>query len=320
MFDLFSLEAGIGQHWSRVRLIDNDFEDQAEDFSIKIKNSSYHWNYYAAVSAYYRIKNSNSYLYGKFGLSINTYEESSVSDASNFSISSLNIDRSIEYSTTYEHSNYSFIPEIGYQYKFYKGNILNIGLRYNMGQSKAFESNYTITDNVSGESRTDGLSSNGDAITFTVRYDFRLLHFNKKERAKKIKLDEIAIDVSKKEEPTAADTILSDRELVVSDRIKVKNSQVIVSIWDHQTVDGDRVSLMLNGKWILENYKLKKEKHLMKVELKEGINTFVLHALNLGEIEPNTAALIVDDGEKRHKIILQSNMKRSGTLQIKYKK
>lgn len=323
IFDVIGLEAGIGQHWSRVRLTDNNFEEQAQDFSIKIKNSSYHWNYYGALAGFYKIKKTDSYLYGKFAVSVNTYNNQTVTDASSFNISSQNIDRSLDFTTTYNKTNYSFIPEIGFQQKFFKGNLLSIGLRYNIGQTEAFKSDYTITDNVSQESKTDGLTSNGDAFAFTIGYSIRLHHFNKKEKVKKVKLDEIAIDVSKKKEEkkdTVQNELPSDRKLVVSDRIKVESSTVKISIWDHQTVDGDRVSLNLNGKWILENYELKKEKYELEVELDEGVNTFVLYALNLGDIKPNTAALIVDDGEKQHRIILQSNLSKSGTLQIKYKK
>ena len=65
---------------------------------------------------------------------------------------------------------------------------------------------------------------------------------------------------------------------------------------------------------------MKKEKYEIQIELREGLNTFVLHALNLGKYKPNTAALNVFDGEKKHRIILESNMNESGTLQINYKK
>lgn len=321
IFDIIALEAGIGQHWSRVRLTDNNFEEQAQDFSIKIKNSSYHWNYYGAISGFYKIRKTDSYLYGKFAVSLNTFGAKTVSGQSSFSISSLNIDRTLDYTTSYNQTNYSFIPEIGFQHKFFKGNLLSIGLRYNIGQTQAFESDYTVTDNLSQQSSTDGLTSTGNAFAFTVGYNIRLLHFNKKEKVKKLKLEKMAIDVSKKEEKK--DTVIpvpqSDRKIVISDRIKVETSRVIISIWDHQTVDGDRISLLFNDKWIVENYELKKEKYEIIVELQEGINTFVLHALNLGDIKPNTAALLVDDGHKKRRIVLQSNMKKSGTLQIKYK-
>lgn len=332
MFDRFAIEGGLGQHWSRVRLTDKDFEQTAEDFSIKIKNTNFHWNYYAAVSTFIRIKQTDSYFYGKFALSFNTYTEKTVSDQASLVITSQNIDRQLDYTTTYKGTNYSLIPEVGIQHKFFKGNVLSLGLRYNIGQATAFNSSYTVTDNQSGETSSDGLTSKGSNFTMTLRYDFRLYHIPEREHPKrtKRKLEDIAIDVSKQkdedeEEESSSAKATEDkpgdgRELAVSERIKVKSQKVKIIIWDHQTIDGDRVSLILNDEWILEDYELKKEKFEMEVELKEGINTFVLHALNLGRIKPNTAALIVDDGEKKHRLTLQSNLERSGTLQIKYKK
>jgi len=317
-FDLFTIETGIGQHWGRARLGDEDFSREVEDFSIDINNSYYYWNYFFAVSTSYKIGKTDSYLYGKLAVSFQNYGGGSASETSSINISSLNIDRNLEYTTAFEENNYSFIPEIGFQQKFYKGNLLSIGLRYNIGQSEAYQSSYSVTNNGGDELSSDQLSSNGNSISLSLRYDFRLLHFNKKEKVKKLDLDKIAIDVSKKEDTVVSPPAM-DREQVITDRIKVKSKKVIISIWDHQTVDGDRVSLMLNNKWILEDHSLTKEKYEMEVELLEGVNTFVLHALNLGDIKPNTAALWVDDGVKKHRIILQSNMKKSGTLQIKVK-
>lgn len=315
MFDRIAIEAGIGQHWSRVKLRDDDFSNEVDDFSINLKNTNMYWNYYAAISSFFRIKKTDSYIYGKFAVSQNIYSAETISAQNSFEISSQDIDRTLDFTTNYTESNISFIPEIGIQHKFYKGNLLSLGFRYNLGQSQVFESTYTITDNVTQQTKTDDLSSNGKSVALTVGFHYRLRHFDKKEKVKKFKPEDIAIDVTKKE-PTE----ILDRDLAIRDKITVHSGTVKIIIWDHQTEDGDIVSLNLNNEWILENYELKNEKYEFEVQLREGLNTFVLHALNLGRIKPNTAALIVDDGEKKHRITLQSDFKESGTLQIKYKK
>ena len=340
LFDFLSFEGGIGQHRSRIRLEDAAFADELDGFSINIKNTNYHWNYFAAVSAFYKIGTTDSYVYGKFAISKNFYKEGQVSKSESFEVTSKNIDRSLVYTTTYAGSNISYIPEVGVQHKFFKGNLLSFGFRYNLGQSQVLESEYSITDNNTQETKSDQLKSMGNAFSFAVRFDYKLIHFAKREKVKKLKLDEIAIDVSKKDEiktdakrdgldtltvpSTTVDTTppvsIANRELIIKDRLKVHSSKVKIVIWDHQTVDGDRVSLNLNGNWILKNYELKRERYEMEIELREGSNTFVLHALNLGKYRPNTAALIVIDGKKKHRIILESNLNESGTLQINYKK
>ncbi|MFT6167472.1 MAG: hypothetical protein ACJASF_002171 [Vicingaceae bacterium] len=340
LLDFLSFEGGIGQRRSRIKLEDAVFADELDGFSININNTNYHWNYFAAVSAFFKIGNTDSYVYGKFGISKNNYKAGQISKSESFQVTSQNIDRSLVYTTTYSESNISYIPEIGVQHKFFKGNLLSVGFRYNIGQSQVLESEYLITDNNTQETKSDGLKSMGDAFSFTVRFDYKLIHFTKREKVKKVKLNEIAIDVSKKEEAKTDDqqdeldtltvpivtldttppVSIANRDLVIKDRLKVHSSKVKIEIWDHQTVDGDRVSLNLNGNWILKNYELKKEKYEIEIELLEGTNTFVLHALNLGKYKPNTAALLVYDGDKKHRIILESNMNESGTLQINYKK
>lgn len=333
LFDILSLEGGIGQHWNRIRLKDAAFEDEIDGFSLDIENSTIYWNYYAAASIFYKIGTTDSYVYGKFAISKNIYKEGSITETADFEVTSENIDRSLVYTSNYQGSNISYIPEVGVQHKFFKGNLLSLGFRYNLGQSEVLSSTYTITDNNTGTSKTDELSSLGNAFSFNLRFDYKLYHFAKREKVKKLKLDEIAIDVSKKKEEvndtvtapievidTTPPVSVANRVLIIKDRVKVHSSKVLIQIWDHQTVDGDRVSLNLNGNWILENYELKKDKYEIEVELREGTNTFVLHALNLGKYKPNTAALLVIEGNKKHRIILESNLKESGTLQINYKK
>jgi hypothetical protein len=73
MFDFIALEAGVGQHWSRVRLGDDDFSTETDDFSINLRNTQMYWNYYGAIATYFRIKKTDSYLYGKFAVSHNIY-------------------------------------------------------------------------------------------------------------------------------------------------------------------------------------------------------------------------------------------------------
>lgn len=332
LFDFISFEGGLGQYRNKIRLRDGNLEDELDGFSIDIDNTNYYWNYYAAVSTFYKIGSTDTYVYGKFAVSKNYFKKGSISKEESFQVSSKNIDRSLVFTSVYKGSNISFVPELGLQHKFFKGNLLSVGFRYNIGQSKMLESTYTVTDNITQESKSDRLESVGNAFAFTVRFDYKLIHFAKREKVKKLKLDEIAIDVSTKDivvmdtieveiEPdTTSPVSIANRDLIVKDRVKVHSSKVKIVIWDHQTVDGDRVSLNLNGVWILEDYELQKKPYEFEVELREGNNTFVLHALNLGKYKPNTAALIVYDGKKKHRIILESNLKESGTLEINYKK
>lgn len=325
IYDRITVEGGIGQHRNNYRFRDEDFEDIAEDFSVNIDSRHYYWNYFFGGSIAQRIKSTDTYLYGRFILSYNILNEESVNESSTFGISSLGIDRVVEFKTDYKPSVLSFIPELGIQHKFYKGNLLSLGLKYQYSNADALLSSYTVTDNTTNEQKVDVVSSTLNALSFNLKFDFRIHHFSRREKVKKIDLDDIAIDVSKPKEKevdidTTPPTSIENRDLIINESIIVHAPKVKVYIWDHQSEDGDRISVNLNKEWIIENYTLRKEKYMIEIELREGLNTFVMHALNLGKVRPNTAAMIVDDGEKEHKIVLQSNLKESGTLQIKYKK
>src|SRR5690606_13301563 len=95
---------------------------------------------------------------------------------------------------------------------------------------------------------------------------------------------------------------IEGRAIEVTHKVAVTRKTVTIKVWDHQKVDGDRISLNLNGRWVLINYTLQKQQKVIEVELNEGTNVFVLHALNLGKYEPNTAAIIIDDGTQENKV------------------
>lgn len=328
MFDLITLEVGAGQHWNNTRFKDPGFERDREGFSVELDHKNYYWNYYAAISAMYKIGKTDSYLYGKLGYAFNVYGKKELSNSTAFAISRLNIDETITSSLSYEKSNQSFIPEIGIQQMLLNRNIISAGLKLNLGRSEAYNGSYTIRNNQNGESVSDNFSSLGNFASLTVAYNVILHHIPKRERIRRIpEKDKVLTDeISKAPKDTIPEIAkdspkeVEDRKLVVTRKLKVHTATVKIMVWDHQTVDGDRVSINLNGKWILENYTLKKEKHIFEIELEEGLNTFVLHALNLGKYSPNTAAFIVKEGIKSHRVILESDLNESGTLEINYKK
>ena len=86
-------------------------------------------------------------------------------------------------------------------------------------------------------------------------------------------------------------------------------------VWDNEKVDGDKISLSLNGKWIIRNYEIIKDKRHFEIELVRGqVNQLVFFAENLGRIPPNTSAINIqyDGYNKTH--IMRSNMEKSGSI------
>lgn len=74
-----------------------------------------------------------------------------------------------------------------------------------------------------------------------------------------------------------------------------KSKFVKVLCRDHQAIDGDRVSIILNGKVVEANIFLDAEFSVFYLELASGFNNLEFVALNQGASGPNTAQFAVLD-------------------------
>lgn len=107
------------------------------------------------------------------------------------------------------------------------------------------------------------------------------------------------------------------RKVKIDKVITVQSEKLRIKVWDNGTVDGDYVTLLLNGKKILDNYRVDKRKWSIPVQVLDGDNFLILHAEDLGDISPNTVAVSIDDGVKEEIIVLSSNLEVSGAILIK---
>jgi len=119
------------------------------------------------------------------------------------------------------------------------------------------------------------------------------------------------------ERPTAPYEEDQKREVNITKVLEVKSETIRIKVWDNGIVDGDIVTIFLNGKMLMENYRVSKRKWSLPVKINEGDNYLILHAEDLGEIQPNTVAVSIDDGYKEHRIIICSNLNESGAILIK---
>lgn len=107
------------------------------------------------------------------------------------------------------------------------------------------------------------------------------------------------------------------RKVKVERVVEVSSPNIRIKVWDNGIVDGDIVTIFLNGKQLLENHRVNKRKFGMNVQLNESTNFLILHAEDLGDITPNTVAVSIDDGQREQVIILSSNLRESGAVMIK---
>lgn len=111
---------------------------------------------------------------------------------------------------------------------------------------------------------------------------------------------------------------LNGRKLQIEETIIVNEPLVNILLWDKNKVDGDYVSVYLNGKLIMDSVEVVKAKKEIALHLQTGPNLLVMHAINLGKIPPNTAAVALK-GDKKHKIwVVNSDLRKSGAIEFVY--
>ena len=90
-------------------------------------------------------------------------------------------------------------------------------------------------------------------------------------------------------------------------------------VYDHKRIDGDTITLLLNGEVLLNRQGLIAEPYGIPLSLKPGRNILVLYADNLGRVPPNTAAFVLRAGETEQRVVLRSDLEQSSWLEVKWR-
>ena len=103
--------------------------------------------------------------------------------------------------------------------------------------------------------------------------------------------------------------------------IEISNQTFKVDLYDNGDIDGDSVSLFYNGKLLLSHKKLSDKPISLTLDATGGdhTNELTMYADNLGSIPPNTALMIVTDGDKRYEVRIASDLKKSGVIRFVHK-
>ena len=102
-----------------------------------------------------------------------------------------------------------------------------------------------------------------------------------------------------------------------------KSDSLQLTLYDNGEVDGDTVSVLMNGKLIMPNqglstHAIKKTIYITK-DTPDSIE-LVMYAENLGTIPPNTGLLVVHDGEDIYEIRFSSDLSKNAAIIFRRKK
>ena len=103
--------------------------------------------------------------------------------------------------------------------------------------------------------------------------------------------------------------------------IEIDNASFTVDLYDNGDIDGDSISLFFNGKLLLSNKRLSDKALRLKldVDASKNINELIMYAENLGTIPPNTALMVINDGDNRYEVRISSDLQKSGVIRFIHK-
>ena len=126
----------------------------------------------------------------------------------------------------------------------------------------------------------------------------------------------------KKDEPVIASSLKFEQRVnTVLKTIPITNETFTVDFYDNGEIDGDSISVFFNGKLVLSHKMLSYKPITLKLtaDPDREVNELVMYAENLGEIPPNTALMVVHDGDNRYEARITSDTEKNGTIRFSYK-
>lgn len=119
--------------------------------------------------------------------------------------------------------------------------------------------------------------------------------------------------------PKTIEQKLITRTKKVFTTIPVEGDSISLSFYDNAIVDGDSISLFLDGRMLFTHIKLSDKPYIIKIsttDISEG-SELIMVAENLGTIPPNTSYMVANVGDKRYTANLASTEESSAVIKLK---
>ncbi|MEO7307150.1 MAG: LamG domain-containing protein [Ferruginibacter sp.] len=125
----------------------------------------------------------------------------------------------------------------------------------------------------------------------------------------------------KKPEPLVPEkpVVLEKRDNELIKTISVDHDSISVTLYDNGDIDGDSITLIYNDKILTTHQRLTDKPLTFYIKIAPGSsrNELQMYAENLGSIPPNTALMVIYDGEKRYEVTIKSTAKTNGSVSFK---
>jgi hypothetical protein len=121
---------------------------------------------------------------------------------------------------------------------------------------------------------------------------------------------------------TTAAAAVTKRKMEVIRDVFFKADSLVLSLFDNGTVDGDTVSVVLNGEVIIAKKGLSENALKTTIHISPQMGDslqLVMYAENLGAIPPNTGVLVIQDGTTRNEIRFAGDLQKSSAIILRRK-
>jgi len=110
---------------------------------------------------------------------------------------------------------------------------------------------------------------------------------------------------------------VAQRSIASTQTIFYKSDSIGITLYDNGEIDGDTVSVLLNGKVIIARQGLNTKPNVYSIYIgpeTPDTMTLVMYAENLGSIPPNTGLMVVRDGASIYEVRFSADLKNNAAV------
>lgn len=115
---------------------------------------------------------------------------------------------------------------------------------------------------------------------------------------------------------------VANRTTVLQQTVNFSSDSLLLSLYDNGEVDGDTVSVLMNGQLILAKQGLSTTAIKKVIYIPAGTDEveLLMYAESLGSIPPNTGLLVVRDGKNLYEVRFSGDLQKNASIVFKRKK
>lgn len=122
-------------------------------------------------------------------------------------------------------------------------------------------------------------------------------------------------------QPTAPAADVTKRKIETIQSVDYKSDSLVLTLYDNGEIDGDTVSVLMNGNVIIPKQGLSTRAYRKTISTKDADSIqLVMYAETLGSIPPNTGLLVVRDGEDIYEIRFSGDYQKNAAIVFRRKK